>query len=247
MTSSIIIAFCILLLIAYVFDLTAGKTRIPSVILLLLLGWGLDQLSLLFNIRVPNFAPLLPVLGSIGFILIVLEGSLELELNRSKIKLIIKSFLGALFPILILSFYYGHYGLRISLINAIPLCVISSSVAIPSSKHLPQVEKEFVTYESSLSDIIAVVFFNFLLRNHSIHLNSVAQFGLEVVAMVIISFIATLVLALLLQKVEHQIKYVPIILLVVLIYTISKMYHLPSLLFILLFGVVLGNLDELKK
>ena len=35
-------------------------------------------------------------------------------------------------------------------------------------------------------------------------------------------------------------------LLIVLIYSISKIYHLPALIFILLFGLFLGNLDELK-
>jgi hypothetical protein len=33
---------------------------------------------------------------------------------------------------------------------------------------------------------------------------------------------------------------------IVLIYDISKIYHLPALIFILLFGLFLGNLDELK-
>jgi hypothetical protein len=34
--------------------------------------------------------------------------------------------------------------------------------------------------------------------------------------------------------------------LVILIYEISKIYNLPALVFILLFGIFLGNLDELK-
>jgi len=33
---------------------------------------------------------------------------------------------------------------------------------------------------------------------------------------------------------------------VILIYAISKVYHLPGLIFILLFGLFLGNLDELN-
>ena len=37
------------------------------------------------------------------------------------------------------------------------------------------------------------------------------------------------------------------ILLVLLIYSISKHFHLPGLLFILVFGLFLGNLDELKN
>ncbi|MDP1624069.1 MAG: hypothetical protein Q8M08_17225, partial [Bacteroidales bacterium] len=84
MTTTIIITFCILLLIAYVFDLTSSKTRIPSAILLLLLGWGVRQVTSFLGIQIPDISSILPGLGTIGLILIVLEGSLELELNKSK-------------------------------------------------------------------------------------------------------------------------------------------------------------------
>ncbi len=40
MTGTIMITFCSLLLIVYLFDPTSSKTRIPSVILFLLLGWA---------------------------------------------------------------------------------------------------------------------------------------------------------------------------------------------------------------
>ena len=43
MTSAIIISICVLLLIAYIFDVSSPKTRIPSVILLLLVGWAVRQ------------------------------------------------------------------------------------------------------------------------------------------------------------------------------------------------------------
>ncbi len=100
MTSTIIITLCILLLIAYIFDLTSSKTRIPSVILLLLLGWGVRQLSEVLHISIPDLSTLLPVFGTVGLILIVLEGSLELELNRSKIRVIKKSVIAALLPMI---------------------------------------------------------------------------------------------------------------------------------------------------
>jgi hypothetical protein len=62
-----------------------------------------------------------------------------------------------------------------------------------------------------------------------------------------VSLIATVGLSYLLSKIEHHIKFVPIILLVVLIYELSKVYHLPGLIFILIFGLSIGNLDELKR
>ena len=236
------------------FDLTSSKTKVPSVIFLLLLGWAVKQLTVWFNIQLPNFSPVLPVLGTVGLILIVLEGSLELELNKSKLGLIRKSFLGALIPMIGLAFllafafrYFGHSGLKDSLINAIPFCVISSAIAIPSVRNLSSHNKEFVIYESSLSDILGVLLFNFLALNETIDTNSFGHFALQLLIITIVSFIATIGLSFLLSKIEHNIKFVPIILLVVLIYAVSKIYHLPGLIFILLFGISIGNLEELKQ
>ena len=58
---------------------------------------------------------------------------------------------------------------------------------------------------------------------------------------------ATILLSFLLNKIDHHIKFVPIILLIILIYEISKIFHLPALVFILIFGLSIGNLDELKN
>lgn len=143
--------------------------------------------------------------------------------------------------------YFGHFGLKDSLTNAIPFCVISSAIAIPSVKNLSSHNKEFVIYESSLSDILGVLIFNFLALNETIDRFSFGNFGLQLLIITVVSFIATIGLSFLLSKIEHHIKFVPIILLVVLIYAVSKIYHLPGLIFILLFGLSIGNLDEFKR
>jgi Kef-type K+ transport system membrane component KefB len=255
MISAIIITICTLLLIAYIFDLTSSKTRIPSVIFLLLLGWGVRQLAVIFNIPVPDLSRLLPVFGTVGLILIVLEGSLELELNRSKTPMVKRSAIAALLPILVMSFLlafafrYFLTGLSIkdALTNAVPFCVISSSIAIPSAKYLSAANREFITYESSLSDIFGLIFFNFIALNELNQSNTALESGLQLLIMIAVSFIVTVALAFLLSKIDHHIKFMPIILLVLLIYAIAKLYHLPALIFILIFGLFLGNLDELKR
>jgi cell volume regulation protein A len=250
---TIIISLCLLLLIAYLFDLTAARTKIPSVILLLLLGWVVREVTFLLDIDLPDLTGTLPVLGTIGLILIVLEGSLELELNKSKVGLIRKSSIGAFLPLIVLAFslayllqYYGGYSFRDSLINAIPFCVISSAIAIPSVRNLSSSQKEFIIYESSLSDIFGVVFFNFIAYNTSFGLETFGYFCLEILVIIAISFVATILLSFLLNKIEHHIKFVPIVLLIILIYEISKIFHLPALIFILVFGLSIGNLDELR-
>jgi potassium/hydrogen antiporter len=254
MTTTIIITFCVLLLVAYLFDLSAKKTRIPAVILLLLLGWVARQLTYFSGIKLPDFSSILPVLGTVGLILIVLEGALELKLNKSKLPLLRKSFFGALIPMFSMAFLFAYLlgyfvpsSFKDSLSNVIPLCVISSSIAISSVKNLATDDKEFVIYESSFSDILGVLFFNFIALNEYINGKSFATFGLQILAITFISLIGIILLSLLLSKIDHEIKFVPIILLVILIYTIAHEYDLPALIFILLFGLFLGNLNELKK
>src|SRR5690554_1253138 len=253
MTTGIIITLSVLLLFAYLFEITTSKIKIPSVILLLALGFGVKLLSNSLELEMIDLNPVLPILGTVGLILIVLEGSLELEMDKTKMPFIIKTLAVSLLPILIFSFsmaYYLHYyesvPFKAALSNAVPIGVISSAIAIPSARNLLTKDKEFVTYESSLSDIFGVIIFNFITLNDSFNVKTFGLFGAELVLMLVISFIATLLLAGFLNKIKHHIKFVPIIISVVLIYAISKEYHLPALIFILLFGLFMGNIDELR-
>lgn len=242
------------MLIAYVFDFTASTTKIPSVILLLVLGYLVKELTFYLRIDIPNLQPILPILGTVGLILIVLDGSLELEFNRSKIKVLRQSFLLAVVSLILLSglmawglYYYYGIAWKTAVINSIPLFIISSAIAIPSVQHFSSHRKEFVTYESSLSDILGVIIFNFFVLNETIGFLAVGSFIWQIFLIIVISFVASAGLAFMMTKIKHNIKFAPIILLLILIYTIAKVYHLPALIFILIFGLFLGNLDELGK
>ncbi|WP_430400939.1 sodium:proton antiporter [Flavobacterium sp.] len=254
MNFAIIITICTLLLLAYIFTISSSKTKIPSVILLLILGWVAKQATDVFHIVIPDLNPLLPILGSVGLVLIVLEGSLELKLNKKKFPFVRKTLITAIVPLIItaaiIAFAFS-YILEISfkdgLINAIPLCIISSAIAISSVGHLNVFNKEFAIYESSLSDIIGVLFFNFIVLNAVIDFNSVMNFGLQILIMIGISFIATAFLAFLLSRINHHVKFAPIALLIILIFAVSEVYHLPALIFIMFFGLIMENFDELDR
>lgn len=252
MAGSILIILCSLLLISYLFELSTARTKIPSVVVLLAMGWACGQLVIYFGMDVPDLSPALQVIGTVGLILIVLEGALELEFNKGKTKLVVKSILGSLIPLFLLSFSmaflfdaFSGCGLKLALLNAIPLGVISSAIAIPSARNLNPFSREFITYESSLSDIFGVLLFNFVSLNESITSQSLLNFSGEFGLMLLISLIATLVLSLLLKNISHHVKFFPIILLIVLIYAIAKQFHLPALVFILLFGLFLANSEKL--
>ena len=254
MSNAIIISLCLLLFISYMFDVSSPKTKIPSVILLLIVGWAVRQAADFFGISIPNLSPILPIIGTVGLILIVFEGALDLELNRSKKKLIISSISMSLIPMLVLSIGIGLafdaiFGVefRRGLLNAVPFAVISSAIAISSAKNLLPKDREFVIYESTFSDIFAVVLFNFIIRNEVIDGNSFVVFGWQLILILVITVIATLGLSLLMSKIRHRVKFVPIILLIILIYTIAKEYHLPALIFIFILGLFIGNLDKFKR
>jgi Kef-type K+ transport system membrane component KefB len=250
MTAGIILVLCLLVLLAYIFDLTSPKTKIPSVLLLLVLGFVVRQLSNFFGVMLIDLQEVLPILGSIGLILIVLEGALELELSRDKLPVVKRAVLIGCIPLIIFALllayvfqYITDWDFKTCLTNAIPLSIISSSVAIPSVRSFRKADREFVIYESSISDIIGVIFFNFIVMHDTIGFMAFGSFFVQLIIIIIISFIATGSLSFMLSRLDHHIKFVPIIFLVILIYEISKEFHLPSLVFILVFGLFLNNLN----
>ncbi|MBS3913534.1 MAG: cation:proton antiporter [Bacteroidetes bacterium] len=254
MTTTIIIFICVLLLLAYLFEITSAITKVPTVLFLLLLGWLVRQSMGMMHIAVPDLSSLLSVFGTIGLILIVLEGSLELELHKSKLPMIGKSAIIAVISLLVMSLFLAYLlhftqnvEFKIALANAIPLCVVSSAIAIPSSRGLQSENRQTVIYESSLSDILGVLFFNFIVLNETIDAGSFGNFFIQLLLIIVISFLAVAGLAFILSRIKHHVTFTPIILLVILIYYLSKLYHLPGLVFILVFGLFLGNLEVFKK
>ena len=164
-TYTTLIILSSLVIFSYLFDLLAGKTKIPSVILLLILGIAIKQALDYFGIVLINFSRILPLLGTLGLILIVFEGALELKYSPDKNAVIKKSFFSALAILLISSVvitlvihYLSGESIYKCFANAIPYCVISSSVAIPSASSLSKQKKEFIIYESSFSDILLLFY-----------------------------------------------------------------------------------------
>jgi hypothetical protein len=75
-------------------------------------------------------------------------------------------------------------------------------------------------------------FLQFHRIQHPVWIRNIWLFCLEILIIIAISFVATILLSFLLNKIQHHIKFVPIVL-IILIYEISKIFHLPALIFIL--------------
>ena len=72
-------------------------------------------------------------------------------------------------------------------------------------------------------------------------------FALDLVFIIAISVVATLLLSILLSRIGHHVKFVPIMLMVLLIYGITKSLHLPGLIFVMIFGLFVGNFNKLTR
>ncbi|HEX3008594.1 MAG TPA: hypothetical protein VHO90_13370, partial [Bacteroidales bacterium] len=91
MTYYVIIALCVIIIVSYIFEITSKYTRVPGVILLIVFGLVINYLVGYFKIKIPDLYGILPFMGTLGLILIVLEGSLDLSITRKKKSLVVKS------------------------------------------------------------------------------------------------------------------------------------------------------------
>ena len=257
-TLSILIVFPLLVVFSYLFDAIARKTKFPSVILLMFTGIIIRAVTNLYGFTDFVFLDkLIPVLGTVGLILIVLEGALELDIKREKLPVILKGFFAAAL-ILILNIIAVSWAFenilnlehKTAIIFAIPLAIISSAVAIPSAAGLLNREKEFVVYESTFSDILGIMIFNYAIRQFEsnqtlISAESIVALGLQIIGVIVVSLIITYLLFQLLQKIEHHVKFFLILALLVLVYAFGKFFHLPALVTIFIFGLFLSNVKAL--
>ncbi len=257
-TLIILFVFPLLIIFSYLFDAFARKTKFPAVILLMFTGivvraitsaYGYDDLGFLDN--------LIPVLGTIGLILIVLEGALELEISKEKSVLILKGFFAALI-ILVLNIAALQWvfvqlfqmDTQLATLSAIPLAIISSAVAIPSAASLLNHDREFVVYESTFSDILGIMIFNYALRQFEaqqdlIGATPLVSLFLQILGVVVISLAITYVLYRLIRQIHHHVKFFLILALLILVYAFGKLFHLPALVTIFIFGIFLSNVKSL--
>jgi hypothetical protein len=138
-------------------------------------------------------------------------------------------------------------GWQSCLANAVPLSVVSSAVAIPSVAGLGGEKQEFIIYESTFSDIIGIMLFNFALQDNFAQGWSIITFGRDVVAVIVVAAVSTALLVFLLSRLRAHVKFFLLFAFLVLIYSLAKKLHLSSLVLVLVFGLVVNNADLLAR
>ena len=248
-----IVVFSSVIILSYFFDIYSKKSGIPSV--LMLIGLGVIS-NIVLNISenpIPeeDIYPVLIPLGTVGLIFIVLGAALDLKLLRDRFWMIIKSLLvssiglaltsyisAKMFESLLFDLSFEH-----ALLFTIPLSILSSAIIIPSLGSLPEKRREFMVYESVLSDIVGIVaFYAVLSSSKMVDKTDVLPSTIrDLFITVILSVLFGYFLIYLFQKLKGHAKIYLLIAVLMLLYSLGKYLHLPSLVIVFVFGLILNN------
>lgn len=243
----VLIGGSVLVALSYVFDVLSKKWRIPSVLFLIGTGMAMKVIINYYEYDLnESFFNLLELLGIIGLIMIVLEAAVDLKIGRDKQKIIKQSIFMALIILVVSSLaiavaimFFRSEPFFNALVYAIPLSVVSSAVLIPSVHTLTQRKKEFMIYEATFSDIIGIMFFNFVVMQSG---NVFSYEGLlMILATIVFSFLLSYTMVYFFSKIKTHIKLFLMLAILALLYSIGKKLNLSSLLIIFIFGLVLNN------
>ncbi len=246
---TVLFTFCGLIILSYLFSVLNRATRIPSVLLLLGTGILLRYLSGImgFTFHIPP--TLIEMIGTVGLIMIVLEAGLDLEVSREKLPLIRNSFFSGMIIFVLstlavaglIQWFLPETPIINCIVYAIPLSIVSSAIVLPSVHHLSVEKKEFLIYEASFSDVLGIMVFNFFTTAPTISGKDVTWFIASIPVGIVLSVAVCFFLMLLLIKNRVNIKFFLVFAVLIVVYAGGKMMHLPSLLTILLFGMVVNN------
>lgn len=250
-TNLLLLGVGLVIILSFIFNIIAQKSNIPSVLMLMVLGYVVGHYLPLPESYEAIQTMALSFLGTVGVILIVLEAALDLHLEKEKTGMIVKSLILAS-VLLVATSGLIAIGLKVILamgwlqawLYAVPLAVMSSAIIIPSIGSLSDESKEFLTFEASFSDILGIILFYALAgaagaseEDSFVVLGSVGDVGITI----ILSFILTYVLIIAFQSVKGHTKLFFLIAILLALYGGMKYLHYSPLLLILIFGLGLNN------
>lgn len=248
MTYHAILIASIFLLLAFAIERIGRASGLPTVIAMVGLGLVAHPLLGSLQYTLKGLDIVVPIIGTIGLVLIVLEGALDIELKKDRLKMAKGAIAMSVFGLVSCVGIFGSIAvwlLGLSWFQAalitLPFAMISSAIAIPSCHFLPPHGREFVVYESSISDILGVLVF-FALLNSDGTLGNIVQKLLGGGALsLLLAVICSVGLVLVLMRIEGHIRFIPLLAGLFGLYAVGELLHLSPLIMVLFFGLALNN------
>ncbi|MGA7104376.1 MAG: cation:proton antiporter [Candidatus Deferrimicrobiaceae bacterium] len=234
------------------------KTRIPDIPLLLGIGVLLGPVLDLISSEV--LLPLAPYVGTIALLMIMLEGGMNLDVDRVVRQMKWISLLTSLAFLLatagiaaVLHFYTGM-SITLSLILGAALGCTSGAVVIPlvQDMRMSGNTRTLLTLEAALGDTLAVVVVLFLIRYIK---SPIADTGLQVSLLVsaflwagLLGGVGGVLWVRFLARVGRMpLSYMLTMAAILLLYAACEMIHASGVFAILVFGMAMTNAESIMK
>jgi cell volume regulation protein A len=243
-----------LLVLAVAANRLSKLTRVPDIIVLLLIGITLGPI--LHWINPQHFEGAISILGTLALILILFEGGLELRLRQAMryfpagLLLVVLSFGLSLALIAVTGHWLLHLEWVDCLLLGAALGCTSGTIVIPALQQIvtPDPVKVTLTIESSLGEVIAVLLVGGLLKSGgegSLLGGLASDFSHHVIISLLVGFITGALWSKIWPKLAGMPNANILNLGVVLgVYAVGDYFRGSGLLTALVFGVTLANLPR---
>jgi potassium/hydrogen antiporter len=243
-----------LLVLAVAANRLSKLTRVPDIIVLLLIGITLGPI--LHWVNPAHFEGVIRFLGTLALILILFEGGLELRLRQALryfpagLLLVVLSFGLSLALIALMGHWLLHLEWTDCLLLGAALGCTSGTIVIPALQQIntPDPVKITLTIEASLGEVIAVLLVGSLLKANdqgSLIGGLASDFSRHIAVSLLLGFIIGALWSRLWPKIAGSPNSNILNLGVVLgVYALGDFFHGSGLLTVLIFGVTLANLPR---
>ena len=254
MTDIGILIASIFLLAAFAVERWDRRSGVPSVIVMIVLGLLAQPLLRSMGAVAVELKAMVPTAGSIGLVLIVLEGGLDIELRRERIRLATAASVLAVAAFVLCASVFAliaahalHMSFFQGMILATPFAVISSAIAIPGSHFLDSGARDFVVYESSVSDIVGVLMFFALVNSDATLSGVLTELAGGGLLSLVLAVACSVTLVLVTTRADAHVRYIPLLAGLFALYAAGELLHLSPLIMVLLFGLMLNNKSALDQ
>ena len=247
-----------LLVLAFVANRLAQRTRVPDAVVLILTGMLLGPVFGLVNAA--QFENVTRGFGTLALILILFEGGLELDVNETLRHLgggLMLSWSAYLITAALVAAVAKSSMLlswRSSILVGAVLGCVSSTIMLPVLQQIPMRKPVKLTLlvESAIGDVLAVLTVGVLLnlpQSHgSVITGLVGGFAFEVGVSIVFGVAAGILWSWLMPRLSEQRFWQTLTLAaVLLLYAGTSAVNASGLFAVLVFGVVLANLPQVRK
>ncbi len=244
-----------IILIGYFSELISKKFNVPSALFLLILGVAMAYFHMVDAGLLASFQPLF---GTIALLVLLFDGGLSLTLEsvifksgRVFVMAIITTLLAIMASILILSGIFGFDFLVAAIFGAIAGGIGSSTtISMTNTLSVPKNIKDFLTLESSITDVFSIVLTIVLtqtLVSGAFSFQSIGQGVLSTFAVgAFIGILAAVTYLIFQYKVHVGYNYMVTFGILLILFSLTEFMNGSGAIAVLIFGIILGNEKEVR-